>query len=196
MSQHVARKARECPRLVCAANLVEVKGHRYLIDALNLLRANGLNATLDLCGDGPELHALVAQCDALGLNDIVSFKGRVPHQQLLDALGNGEYDLFVLPSIQISASVHEGIPVSLLEAMGYGVPVVSTNTGSIGELLPASLGLTVPDRNPSALAAAIREVLCDSSRYADLSKALQRMVMDDWQISPMVDKLEKLIVGV
>lgn len=193
VSRYEARTVRAHPRLVCAANLIEVKGHRYLIEALQLLRANGSEATLDLCGDGPGRQALVAQCGELGLTDVVSFLGHIPHQQLLEALGNGDYDLLVLPSIEISASLHEGIPVSLLEAMSCGVPVVSTKTGSISELLPDCLEVTVPDRDPGALAEAMRGVLCDYTRYVTLSKTMRRMIMDGWQISSMVDSLEKLI---
>jgi glycosyltransferase involved in cell wall biosynthesis len=187
------RKVSERPQLVCAANMLEVKGHRYLIEALALLRNDGVDVELDLYGDGPERQALTELCEARNLQNFVRFQGHRPRCELLDALGSGKYDVFVLTSIEISASVHEGIPVSLMEAMSCGVPVISTKTGSIEELLPPALNATVQDRDPTALAAAIHGLLMDHERYATFSQTVRRMIENEWQITAVIDKLESMI---
>lgn len=191
--RYEAREVANPARLVCAANMIEVKGHRYLIEALKLLRDDGLNATLDLYGDGPERPALVELCQTYKLGEAVTFLGHRPRQDLLDALGSGVYVLFVLPSIELSVSLHEGIPVSIMEAMSCGVPVISTKTGSIEELLPPSLGVTVPDRDASALVAVIRSLLIDNTRYTELSKLGRQIIEEDWQTVSVVDSLEKMM---
>jgi glycosyltransferase involved in cell wall biosynthesis len=70
-----------------------------------------------------------------------------------------EVDLVVLPSLDLGGGVHEGIPVSLIEAMAYGVPVISTNTGGIPELLDNGAGVMVPQADSAALAAAIVKLI-------------------------------------
>lgn len=183
-----------CPRIVCAANLIEVKGHRYLIEAMRLIKDKGIDATLYLYGDGPLRDSLMQQCRELKLGESVVFAGQLPHLELLDTYKAGKVDLFVLPSIQVSDSHHEGIPVSLMEAMSFGIPVVSTQTGSIEELLPAELGVTVPDRSASALADVMYDVLGNPAQYAGLSKALGELVVNGWQIKSCIDALERCIL--
>ena len=67
----------------------------------------------------------------------------------------GRVGMVVLPSVDLGNNLHEGIPVALIEAMSYNIPVVGTHTGGIPELLEGGAGLIVPDKDPAALADAI-----------------------------------------
>lgn len=104
-------------RIICAANLIPVKGHRFLLEAVGLLRAEGIAVTLDLAGHGELLNDLERQTKSLGIRDLVSFRGQIGHSELLAAYRRREFDVFVLPSIDLGNGEHEGVPVSLMEAM-------------------------------------------------------------------------------
>lgn len=120
--------------VVCPANLISVKGHECLINALSKMKF-GENVRLILAGDGKLRKKLESQVRKLGLNSQVIFQGHVPHSELISWYEKKQVDIVVLPSLDLGNGVHEGIPVSLMEAMAYGVPVISTRTGGIPELL-------------------------------------------------------------
>ena len=61
--------------------------------------------------------------------------GTVPHAELLGLYRERAVDCVVLPSVDLGAGVHEGLSVALIEAMAYGIPVISTTTGGLPELL-------------------------------------------------------------
>jgi colanic acid/amylovoran biosynthesis glycosyltransferase len=141
--------------LYVAANLVEVKGHIHLLQALAHLHRNGARLGLDILGDGPLREQLREAAAALGIGDRVIFHGAVSHDGVLHRLRAGAWDVCVLPSIVTASGEHEGIPVSLLEAMSAGVPVIATSTGAIPELLDGEAGVLVPPADAEALATAL-----------------------------------------
>lgn len=145
-------------RIVCAANLVPVKGHRFLLEAVGLLHAEGIAVRLDLAGQGELLNDLQCQAKSLGIRDLVNFRGQIEHSELLASYRRREFDVFVLPSIDLGNGEHEGIPVSLMEAMAHNLPVIATQTGSIEELLPRELQFTVPGGDAKALAQVLRQL--------------------------------------
>jgi colanic acid/amylovoran biosynthesis glycosyltransferase len=174
------------PVIMCAANLIEVKGHRYLLQAISLVRQAGIPVVLKLAGEG-HLHAeLTALAQSLEQGPWVEFLGPVPHEALLGLYGNGAIDLFVLASIELSDGHHEGVPVSLMEAMSFGIPVISTRTGSIEELVDPELGLTVPDKDPAALADAIIGLLSQPERYRRLSQRMIDTIRSGWVVQNSV----------
>lgn len=145
----------ETLRMLCAAALVPVKGHRYLIEALAGLRSRRIPFSCDLVGDGPLRARITDQIAAADLGAVVRVRGAIPHATLMAELNAGAYDLVVLASTE-DGTEFEGIPVALIEAMAAGIPCVATATGSIPELIDdASCSTLVPQRDPDALAAAI-----------------------------------------
>lgn len=74
--------------------------------------------------------------------------------------------IVVLPSIRTDDGVEEGIPVSLIEAMAAGLPVVSTDTGAIPELLVEGAGIMVRHGDAEALASALTELLENEEMYS------------------------------
>jgi colanic acid/amylovoran biosynthesis glycosyltransferase len=148
------------PRILCAARLCEWKGHRYLLAALAQLRDGGVAFSCDLAGDGEIRAGVTALVEQFALGDRVRMLGNVPHAEIVHALARSDYDLFVLASTEREGE-HEGIPVAAMEAMAACVPVVSTTTGSLPELVEPGEGLLVPQRDPEALARAIETMLVD-----------------------------------
>lgn len=160
------RQPGRSPVFACPANLVEIKGHAYLIDACRILRDRGRSFDCWLIGDGPLEGVLRAQIEAAGLEECVHLKGRIPHHELLAHYGRGTVDVVVLPSIRTDSKVpeEEGIPVALMEAMSAGIPVISTNTGGIPELLAAGAGLLVEPARSESLAEALESLLDQEER--------------------------------
>ena len=127
--------------LLCPANLYPVKGHRYLIEAMSLLRQRQVDCKLLLAGDGGLRQELQAQVRALGLGDAVEFLGQRSHTEILAMYREGRVGAVVLPSVDLGHNLHEGIPVALIEAMSYSIPVIGTRTGGIPELLAGGRGV-------------------------------------------------------
>jgi glycosyltransferase involved in cell wall biosynthesis len=178
-------------RVLAAASLREVKGHVYLLDAVRLLRGRGVDVHLDCVGDGPlreQLERWVADQD---LADAVSLVPALPHGELLQRLAGGEWSAAVLSSVVTPAGEHEGIPVSLLEAMSVGVPAVGTETGGIPSLLAGGAGLLVPERDPEALADALERVLTDEELRRALGEAGRRRVEERFDVEAVAAELER-----
>lgn len=146
-------------RFLHPASLVPVKGHEVLLRAFADVHRAFPDARLDLAGDGPLGEGLRARTMELGLSNVVRFCGFLPHQEIFRAYRAGEYAGVVLPSLDLGGGLHEGIPVALIEAMAHGIPVVSTRTGGIPELVVPGAGSLVPAGDPAALAKALRAIL-------------------------------------
>ena len=177
--------ARQTPIVLCPAQLIPRKGHGYLLDAAATLKARGLAFELWLAGDGPETKAIARRIDTLGLGDSVRLLGIVPHARLLQFYAEGAVDCVVLPSL------HEGLSVAVIEAMGYGVPTVSTRTGGMAELLEGGAGLLVPPTDVAALADALERVLSSRALRAELARAGRRRVEEKFDVNMVARELAR-----
>lgn len=140
--------------VVYVGRLAKHEGVNYLLEAMALLKKQGLPLDLTVVGDGPERVALKAQALALAVPTV--FTGFVPPDQFADYIGGKR--VFVLPSVQ------EEPGLIVVEALCLGVPVVATHTGGVPDLLTEEgAGVLVDPADPTALAAAIRRVASDDS---------------------------------
>jgi colanic acid/amylovoran biosynthesis glycosyltransferase len=181
--------AEDASQLLCVANLKPVKGHRYLLEAVRILKQQGVDCRLDVAGDGLILAELQALAESLAISDRTRFLGAVPHDRVLERYRRGEIGIFVLPSIDLGGGHHEGIPVSLMEAMAHRIPVVSTNTGGIPELLHDGGGVLVPPNDPVAMAEAIRSVLQDGDLRKELASAGRRRIEEEFSIEDVMTRV-------
>lgn len=162
---------------------VEKKGLRYLIHAVDHLR--DLNLRVHVIGEGPLLNAAIEQARNLGVEDRVVFYGARPHEFVLEIIART--DCFVLPSVTADDGDMEGIPVVLMEAMGIGVPVVTTRHSGIPELVENEKhGLVVPERDAEALAGAIRRV---AEGAGDFTSAARQRVETEFNMATQYQKL-------
>jgi glycosyltransferase involved in cell wall biosynthesis len=181
-------------RILCPANLIPVKGHSYLLAACAELLAERCDVQLALAGDGPLREELEAEARRAGIAGRVAFLGHLPRPALLGLYEDRKVDVVVLPSVDLGEGHHEGVPVALMEAMAYGIPVLSTRTGSISELLPDELGLTVPHRDASALAEQLRQLIRNERRYRSVA-AVCRSRIREWSADVSATRLLALIRG-
>jgi glycosyltransferase involved in cell wall biosynthesis len=185
---------RHVPRILCPARMCVWKGHRYLLAALARLRDAGVPFACDLAGDGEIARDVARLIERYALGDRVTMLGNVPHGALVASLDGGDYDVVVLASTERDGE-HEGIPVALMEAMAAGLPVIATRTGSIPELVDDRSGVLVPDRNPAALADALRRVLADRNLRASLGAAGRRRIADDFETGTTTAQLRDVLLA-
>ncbi len=136
------------PLWVCPARLELQKGHGVFLDALARLRERGLEFVAVMAGEGSLRADLERQSRTAGLGDHVRFAGQVdPIGPLLQAA-----DVCVLPSLW------EGLPLSLLEALARGRPVVASRVGGVPDAIDDGVtGRLVPAGDAGALAAVLED---------------------------------------
>ena len=174
---------------LCPARLTPVKGHRYLIEAVAMLRKSGVDVELWLAGAGELRPKIERQIRELHLEGRVRLLGQMAHDALLSLYKDGQVDVVVLPSIDLGNGHHEGIPVALMEPMAYGIPVIATDTGGIPELLGGGAGLLVPPSDSQTLARALAKLASDPERRILLGRAGHTRVLQSFEITRMVDRL-------
>lgn len=115
----------ENPRIVHVGRFTELKNHAVLLEAFRLILERFPGCCLDLVGDGETLEDTKAKAAALGLGERVRFLGA---QENVRPYLEGA-DLFVLPSR------YEGMPMTILEAMAAGLPIVASRVGGIPDMV-------------------------------------------------------------
>jgi len=179
--------------IVTPANLLEVKGHKYLIEAcFNLVRQGIKNFQCFFYGDGPLRIKLESLIGEKKLTNFVKMPGVLPHEKLIKMYKNKEIDVVVLPSI-ITKIEHEGIPVSLMEAMAYRIPVISTNTGGIPELLSNGAGIIVEEKSPKQLAEIILKIMKNKNLRKELAERGYQKVQKEFNIKKNTKTLLELM---
>jgi phenylacetate-CoA ligase len=118
-------------------------------------------ARLVIAGAGPARASLAARAAASPAAHRIALAGELRGPARDAALAAA--DLLVLPSLELPGGRSEGLPVSVLEAMAAGVPVIATATGGLCELPDAAITRVRPG-DPAALAAAIDALLADPAR--------------------------------
>ena len=128
-----------------------IKGVDYLLEAVSLLKGQGVGVTLDLVGEGPRGREYEALARQLRVDDLCHFRGALRHEEVIALMPT--YDLLVLSSLA------ETFGVVVLEALASGVPVVATRCGGPEEVVTPDLGVLVENGNSEALAEGIQDVL-------------------------------------
>lgn len=138
--------------ILSVGNLVDIKGHTYLIDAMSIVLKKEADVILVILGSGPLMERLRKKVDKLGLNGRILLLGRRPHDEY--PMWMNASDIFVLPSLG------EGFPTVIPEALACGKPVIGTRVGGVPEALAdPNVGILVDSRDSLALANAILTAL-------------------------------------
>lgn len=154
----------DAPHLVVTRNLEPIYDIPTAIQAFALVRHSFPGARLTVAGSGPELNALQKLVVELELGDAVSFAGRIDNAQIPQ--------LYAAADCMINPSTVDNMPISILEALASGVPVVSTNAGGIPDMVEDGVSaLLVPIGDSAAMAAAISNVLADAELRASMRRA-------------------------
>ncbi len=140
--------------LVFVGTLRPMKGVRYLIYAMKAISVHSPGVLLVIAGGGGEIAELQEMVKREGLSNNVRFEGKILNSQVPEYLAAS--DVFVLPSLS------EGFPVSVLEAMAAGLPIVATRIGALTDIIQDGVnGLLVEPNSPADLSLKINSLLDD-----------------------------------
>lgn len=178
------------PRIVYVGNLLESKGVADLIQAFSILQSRGVACTLRIVGRGPDESALRTRVSGMGLDGRVEWAGFRPQTEL--PMEYGSAAVAVLPPRE-----HEGLGLSLVEALLSGTAVVGTAVGGIPEVVENEVsGLLVPPRDPEALALALQRMVEDVPLRTRLTHAGRARVNEVYSASGASERMLGVYRGV
>jgi glycosyltransferase involved in cell wall biosynthesis len=179
------------PRLLFVGRLVPVKGADVLLAALARLKGSGMDAELQLIGDGPDRAQLESSARSLGIAARVSFLGTRSHDHVRRALQTA--DIVVVPSRAMPNGQAEGSPVVTKEAQAIGVPLVAASVGGIPETVPPELRheLVPPDR-PDLLAARIARLWAERSDWPARVRAQRAWIASEFAWESIAGRLSSI----
>jgi glycosyltransferase involved in cell wall biosynthesis len=181
----------EPPVFLAVGRLVPKKGYGYLVEAARILEDRRVPFEVRIIGGGPDQEALAGNIGRLGLVNRVKLEGSMPQEKLLPILRDA--DGFVLPCVLAKDGDQDGIPVSLMEAMAFGIPCVSTSISGIPELIESGKeGLLVPEKDPRALADALEILARDRDLRERLGRAARRKVEAAFTLEGLARELDRL----
>ena len=177
--------------ILAVARLVEKKGLPILIDACRILRDRGLDFRCEIVGKGRMRAELERMIRAAKLRDRVQLLGPLPQQEIVGRYHRAH--VVTLPAIVGSDGNREGLPVSIVEALASGVPVVSTPVTGIPEAVRDGVnGLIVPEGDPVALAEALERLMTEPELLDRLRSAARESVRAEYEQGHTASRLVEL----
>ena len=169
-------------QLKSIGSLEDYKGMSYLIKACALLVKQKIPLDCEIIGRGKNRHQLEALIQKHHLEKTVFLVGAKTQKEVAEALS--EADCYVQPSIITKTGKMEGIPVSIMEALGSGLPVVASDISGISELIRAhETGYLVPEKNPEALADTLVSIFQNLQEARVLAKNGRKLVEKEYDLS-------------
>lgn len=154
-------------RILAVGRFARTKGFPELFTAMARLRREGLPVSLTLVGDGSWRRKLLRLRKRLELEDCIAMPGFEPNDKVGGYMRS--HAMLVVPSVVYGNGDRDGIPNVIMEALSQSMPVVATDVCGISEVIRnGETGLLVPQRNPAALARAIRQILADWPKSAQM----------------------------
>ena len=176
------RNVKERYRILMAGRVVHEKGYKYMLEAVEILKAVGFKFHLSIYGDGPLKSEIESEILSKNLSNSISIFSAVSHYELFNEIK--EADLFAMSSIS------EGFPMAPAEAMIIGTPVIATKVGGIPELIEDGVsGILVPSKNSSRLADAIKTTLDDLNLRNKLVFNGKKRIEDKFTPTKICNKL-------
>jgi len=170
--------------LISVGRLTEQKGYFYMIETVRILNKKYSDLIWIVLGDGEDKMKLEKQIKIENLQKNILFLGIKENvvEYLFDS------DIFIMPSLW------EGLPLSLLEAMACGLPVIATNVGGIPEIVKDKIsGFLVEPKNPTILAEKIEYLLnLDIDSRKKMGIEGRKIVEEKFSLRKMVEKYENL----
>lgn len=174
-----SRRLNECLKLSCIARLVPQKDLPTLLMAIRELKVRGTDCHLTVAGSGPDLPALRALCQSLGIEGQVEFVGRISNPEEFIA----QSDIFVLPSL------YEGFGLVLLEAAAAEVPVIAARNTAMEEVIVDGVsGLLFTTSNHQDLADKIARLASEVSLQQTLRDGGLNRLSDVFSVEKMVSE--------
>lgn len=166
----------ESLNILTVGRLHWIKGISYVLEALSILKRNGVRFSFTIIGEGPGNESVAFEIHQLGLTDEVKIVGKIPHDKTLDYYSKS--------NMYVQYSNSEGFCNAVLEAQAMGLLCVVSDGGALPEnVLHMKTGWVVPKRNPELLAKAIIEVHnLDPEKKTEFVKNAQQRVLSEFNL--------------
>jgi glycosyltransferase involved in cell wall biosynthesis len=187
-----ARPGETGKRFLMVGRLVEKKAPFLAILAFSQVAAKYPDARLDIIGDGPLKYACQQLSRSLGLSALITFHGALPHSDVFDFMARSR--CYVQHSVCAPDGDREGTPVGVLEAMGMGLPVVSTRHGGIVDIIEnGTTGSLVVEYDVEGMAQALINYADDAGLAQQVGENARTVVLADWTSAKSVERLWEII---
>jgi colanic acid/amylovoran biosynthesis glycosyltransferase len=177
--------------LLCIGTLHEVKGQKYLIQACARLKESGIKFQCHFIGDGPDETVLQEEVAHKNLSDEITFHGRLLRSEVIRILSQA--DIVITPSVPTNDGRREGIPVVIMEAMAFGIPVIASDLSGIPELIDPNInGILVPPGDVDAIATAIERLISKPNLRRKLGTNGRQKIIDEFNLDENARILSEL----
>lgn len=171
------------------AVITERKGILDLVRAANIIKKDSdleeYNINFIIAGSGKEENKVQELVSSLGLSDLFIFEGWVGKEKKIELLKKSQ--LFILPSY------NEGLPLSILEAMSYGLPIITTNVGSIEDaVINGFNGIIIEPGKVEDIAKAIKDIIINKKRWKLFSKNSKALINNHYNKDKYFNKIRDL----
>ena len=179
--------------IVSVGRLVHRKGQDHLVESMPAILKVHPDAHLLLVGKGPYLEHLAKLVAKNGLQDSVSFIGRIQYAELPSYICCG--DIFAMPSRSRFMGLEvEGLGIVYLEASACGLPVIAGKSGGAPDaVIDGTTGVVVDGTSNDEISAAAISLLSDPEKAQEMGKAGQRWITDEWRWQIWSEKFEEIL---
>lgn len=169
--------------LINVARQDDNKNQAALIRCFGRLHTQHLETKLLLLGDGDNHEMLKAQTVALGIADAVTFTSNVVNTE----------DYYAISDLYVQCSFREAMPLSVLEAMAAGLPVVATNVGGLADVVQEN-GILVPVGDEDALYRAIEQIFLQKQEETKKMSQVSLRLVQDYSSTSMARAYERIYI--
>lgn len=174
--------------LITVARFVEKKGINYLLEALAILKNDGLEFEYTLIGDGPMINFYNFKIKELGIDQVVKILPPMPQETIKIAIGNA--DIMILPCIVAENGDRDIMANVLKEAMSMEIPVITSDISGIEELITnRKNGLLVPEKDVASLVISIKELINNPGLRETIGKEGRKKIVEDFNVKKEAKKL-------
>lgn len=173
-------------KLAYVGRIIRSKGLFDSLEALNLLKEEGLKFHLQIAGSGPDERAVYELINSLGLANEVTMLGPV--------FGKAKSKLWLTSDVQVFPTYHnEGLPYSILESLAAGCVPVTCSVAAIPDVMQDGVhGLFVPAHDPAAIATAIRQLAGDREKLLRMSLAGRLRIAEQYTVDRLAERFGEL----
>lgn len=171
------------------AVLLKRKGIHDLIEVIRQLKDEDFfyqkNIKFIVAGDGPEYQTLLQCIQEYGLEPLIDVIGWVDNDK--------KHELLKISQLLVLPSYNEGLPMAILEAMSYGIPIISTDVGSIAEVVIQNrTGCLIQPGNIDQLKMSIMDIVTDRLLWKNLSMNARILIADNYNKEKYLSRFQTI----
>ncbi|MFO7890235.1 MAG: glycosyltransferase family 4 protein [bacterium] len=184
----------EICNIITVTRMVEVKSPHLTILAFQKYLKMGGKGMLHVVGDGPLLPVCKSLAKALSVDNNIIFYGRLTHENTLPLYRQS--DMYIQHSVEAEDGDCEGMPVTIMEAAGYGLPIVTTAAGGITEYIEhEKTGYIVEQYDIDSMAKYMLKIWSNKDQSEKLGKAAFDLARDRFNAGKQSEKVKKVVLS-